>query len=167
MVNEIEDLSKNAISFLIVAVIITIGAIIITGVGNTTKTGFTTSAVITITATNATEVFLGEDDLSGVNSIARANDSKVLGAGNFTVNLATGGVTFAFTRVDTFNDFNAESVNASVSFYEKGAWYNATLIDGEQAILNISKFNPTIAVIIVAAIVVMIVMGAFVMFRRP
>ncbi len=130
MVNEIGDLSKNAISFLIVAVIITIGAIIISGIGNTTKTGFTTSAVITITAVNATEVFLGEDDLSGVSSIARANDSFALGAGNFTVNVATGGITFDFVDQGTFDQFNSESVNASVNFYEKGAWYNATLIDG-------------------------------------
>lgn len=171
MVNdELSKLSSAAISLTIIFVIIAIGTIVIVGVGDTTKNSFVESGTaINLNATNGTTLSLGTTDVTGVNTILRANDSLSLGSGNFTVNGVGGTVTFAYdgnASEGTFFDFSDKLVNVTFTAFEKGPWYNATLVDGTAAMLNISKFNPTIAVIVVSAIIIMIVVGAFVFFRR-
>ncbi len=168
---ELDSLVTAAISLIVIFVIIAIGTVIIVGVGDTTKTGFTQSVLFSdVTAQNATAVFVGDTDLTSLSSIIRSNDSVVLGSGNFTTNLLAGTVTFDFdgdASAGTFSGFNGENVNISAVRYEKGAWYNATLVDGASAMTKISDFNPTIALVVVSAIIIMIVIAGFAVVRRP
>ncbi len=158
---EVSSLGALAIVLVVAAITISIGSQVISGVNEQIDDVARTKTNDTFTIVNNTPIALsdrGVCDFSNLVIVTIRNDSTpndgIMGIGNYSVNQA-GSVNFSLTT-----NAAAGSYNVTYTYTEGDSGCNATL-GGLDATQTMGSWLDTIALIVVAAVVIGIIASSF------
>jgi len=170
----LNDISMLGITFLIIAIVIGLMATVLTSMTDTSdgNTGWRTTVSVsddnnTFVALNLTAVNFATDHSSETDFVAASCTAvkiwNATNAADITSQFSVNGCSATLTPVDNLVDSDTVTANYTYRVYQYGAAYNNTKL-GQVGLTDLSGWQSTWVVIIAAAVIIGIV-GAYLFFK--
>lgn len=171
--SNINLLTFAAIVFVVLVIIVTVGAIVATNlkenIGRDSNSVVNESDGTNLLWGNNTNMTLDhiEVTVSSVYNCSVGSDFTTVGAGNYTVFSSVGKIQCDYNSSVVNSSFphDGNAVCVNYTYLDRNSAYNVS-VQGEQGLLTFSDFFGVIAIIIVLVIIVGLLLGVVMMFRR-